>query len=369
MKDGREAVRALSWEQVREIADLFARLNPYDREAVPGSILKIEDDNFDPKTGKQRQLWCYAISAKRYALFVRDRKGEPVLLRKGVNNDEDRWSEHGLGHLLNPTDPNSEDREWIAQAWLRIIRKALGLRTKPPAVEHLPAVGRTSVSSPWVVKSFTKLNRGTEYRDQIKPFNFLLSAHVAPFGHPIGVDPERFHLIAPFESNPNKWLRQPWIDVYSENGTRYRVTTSQTRGPRVAGLMTYGNVLREYEYHEELKCAGPDGRPCSKQTVGLLQRRHVRIGFVHLIGKESNLLEEVEMGQVHDLQDVYTEYPDARREREAWLREIVPKLKAISLPELQKLTGLSRTALQSARRGRMPHPSNRAKLLRAIGRS
>ena len=84
-KDGREASRALSWEQVAEIVARFAQLNPYDRTAVPHSILKIEDDNYDPKTGKQRQLWCLAISAKRYALFLRDRDGEPELLRKGVN--------------------------------------------------------------------------------------------------------------------------------------------------------------------------------------------------------------------------------------------------------------------------------------------
>ena len=53
----------------------FAALNPYDRSAIPGSVLKIEDDNFDPKTGLQRQLWCLAISAKRYTLFVRDPHG------------------------------------------------------------------------------------------------------------------------------------------------------------------------------------------------------------------------------------------------------------------------------------------------------
>ena len=29
-----------------------------DRDAIPGSVLKIEADNFDPKTGRQRQLWC-----------------------------------------------------------------------------------------------------------------------------------------------------------------------------------------------------------------------------------------------------------------------------------------------------------------------
>ena len=130
-KDGREAIRALSWEQVAEIVALFEQLNPYDRTAVPDSILKIEDDNFDPKTGKQRQLWCLAISAKRYVLFLRDRNGEPELLRKGVNNGEDGWSQHGLGHLLNPSDPTSEDRSWIAQAWLGIVRRSLGLATEP----------------------------------------------------------------------------------------------------------------------------------------------------------------------------------------------------------------------------------------------
>jgi hypothetical protein len=365
MKDGREAIRALSWEQVREIADLFARLNPYDRKVVPDSILKIEDDNFAPKTGKQRQLYCYAISAKRYALFLRGKDGEPELLRSKVNNGEDRWSEHGLGHLLNPTDPNSDDREWIAQAWLRIIRKALGLRTKAPRFENLPAVGRTSVSSPWVMKSFKALNAGKEYRDQIKPFNFLLSAHIAPFGHPIGVDSERFQLIAPFESNPSKWLRLPWIDLYSKAGTRYRVSTSEMHDPMVAELTTYGDVLRAYEFHEEAKCAGSDGEPCGKQTIGVLGRRHVRILTLHFIGKESNLLEDVEAGLVHDLQDVYTEYPDARRERETWLREVVPKLKALPLKELQSRTGLSLATLKAVRAGRMPHPKNRAKLRKA----
>jgi hypothetical protein len=66
---------------VAEIAKAFEALNPYDRVAVPASILKIEGDNFDPVTGEQRQLWCLAISAKRYALFLRDDHGEPQLLR------------------------------------------------------------------------------------------------------------------------------------------------------------------------------------------------------------------------------------------------------------------------------------------------
>jgi hypothetical protein len=52
----RTTVKALSWKQVEEISERFTALNPYDRGAVPGSILKIEDDNRAPKTQKQRQL-------------------------------------------------------------------------------------------------------------------------------------------------------------------------------------------------------------------------------------------------------------------------------------------------------------------------
>lgn len=130
-KRGKPAIQALSWAQVDAIAKRFEALNPYDRSAISGSVLKIEDDNFDPTTGEQRQLWCLAISAKRYCLFVRGRDGEPALLRDGVNNKEDRYSEHGLGHLLNPSDPQSDDHDWVAKAWLAIVRRSLGLPTKP----------------------------------------------------------------------------------------------------------------------------------------------------------------------------------------------------------------------------------------------
>ena len=116
-KDGTEVVNALSWQQVVEIVKKFEALNPYDRNVVPGSVLKIEDDNYDPRTGKQRQLHCLAISAKRYTLFLCPKNGEPVLLREGLNNKKDRWSRHGLGHLLNPTDPETPDRNWTATVW------------------------------------------------------------------------------------------------------------------------------------------------------------------------------------------------------------------------------------------------------------
>jgi hypothetical protein len=120
MPDGHAAVRALSWNEVDEIAARFAKLSPYADKSR--SILKIERDNYDPKTRKQRQVYCLAIASKRYALFLRDESGNPVLLQKGINNHEDRWSEHGLGHLRNPMNPDGEGRDWIPQAWIRIRR-------------------------------------------------------------------------------------------------------------------------------------------------------------------------------------------------------------------------------------------------------
>lgn len=36
-----------------------------------------------------------------------------------------------------------------------------------------------------------------------------------------------------------------------------------------ARVKTYGEVLREYEFHPESKCADKDGNPSGKQTMGL----------------------------------------------------------------------------------------------------
>jgi hypothetical protein len=363
-EDGKPAVKAFSWKQVQQISERFATLSPYDREAVPGSILQIEDDNIDPKTKKQRQVYCFAISAKRYALFYLDDNGAPVLLRKDINNKKDRWSEHGLGHLLNPTDPESEDRDWIGQVWLNMIRKALGLPTKKLGFEDLPAVGRISISSPAVMRNLRNLNEGKRYPEKIKPFNFLLTCHVAPFGHPTGVDPSHFHLIAPHEPDPRKWLKMKWIDQYT--GKSYRITTSGSHGSRnTARVKTYGDVIREYEFHPESKYADTEGNICDKQAVGLLQRRHICIDYIKGIGKETNNLDDVEAGMIHEEESVYTEYPDPRRDK--WETKVRPALAKVSLATLEKLSGLSRRMLIKARNGyTRPHPKNEKLLFSAL---
>jgi hypothetical protein len=365
--DGVPGVKALSWAQVDGIVNQFAALNLYAPDAVKGSILKIENDNFengDPRTGKQRQIYCYAISAKRYALFERDAQGRPVLLQRGVNNHEDRWSEHGLGHLLNPTDPESEDREWIAQIWMDIISRPPGVRRPNLAFGKAPAVGRVAISSPAVIRSFAGFNAGKAYVDQIKPFNFMLTCHVIDYGYPTGVDGERFHLIGQYEPDPRRWLKMSWIDQYS--GKQYRITTEGHHGGQnLARVKTYDDVALAYAYHPEAKCADADGKVCGKVTEGLLQRRHVYIDQIVYIGKESNRLEEVNAGLIHSEQNVYTEYTDPRRDE--WRVKILPALKKAPLASLITITGISKRALMDLRAGRSrPHPKNKERLVAVL---
>jgi hypothetical protein len=72
MADGNDAIKVLTWKQVREIVGRFEALNPYDKTVIPGSILNIVHElNFDSE-GRQRQLYGYGVSAKRYALYTQE---------------------------------------------------------------------------------------------------------------------------------------------------------------------------------------------------------------------------------------------------------------------------------------------------------
>jgi len=85
-------IKALSWEDVKEITKRFGSLNCYDRTKVRGSILKIEKVNFN--NNKQIELFGYAISAKRSDLYRYDAQGNIVIVDAKA---------HGLGYLYPQT--------------------------------------------------------------------------------------------------------------------------------------------------------------------------------------------------------------------------------------------------------------------------
>ena len=74
-----------------------------------------------------------------------------------------------------------------------------------------PALSRVGATTPDIVRRLNRTRKGAPYAEQVKPTNFVLAAHVKPMGHPEGVDPEQFQLIASYSSDPREWLKLKWV--------------------------------------------------------------------------------------------------------------------------------------------------------------
>ena len=155
-----------------------------------------------------------------------------------------------------------------------------------------------------------------------------------------------------------------WLDQYT--GKEYHITTQGFHGNRkLARVKTYGDVLHEYAFHPGSKSADARGKPSGKQTIGLLQRRHIRVGPIINIGRESIKLEEVESGLIHSAQSVYTEYPDPRRDE--WQTKLLPLLNKFPVGVLMKLTNKSASMLRRTLAGRSrPRRRNQVLLKSAL---
>jgi hypothetical protein len=340
---GKEAVLALSWEEVDEIRQRFSVLDP----ARSGeTILKLESENYCRDSEDRKQLYCFAISAKRYRLFNELNRPE---LRKG--------SAHGLGHLLSPLPPG-DPGSWIDLVWTNILEKAIGGSAVDYDWLDRPAASRISATTLLMLHAFRRYNEGKDYQEQIKPFNFLISAYVAPFGHPEGVDPTKFHLVAPWADYPAHYEQMEWYDLGS--GQIQSIMTTDDLGASGKVLVkTYRTVIDQYELHPESKSLGPYGEICRGTTVGLLRRRPiVSSGRPTYIGKESNRLEEVQSGLVHTYRDAVFVYGE--QGFDSWARRVLPVLRRIPVGLLAELSGLNRRTVQRLRNGgTYPRPKNK----------
>jgi hypothetical protein len=348
LPDGTPAVRALSYAQVDDIRNQFRSLNPYNPDLVD-DLLKIDT------TGT-----CYTISAKRYVI-TKERNGEQVIVKR---------SQHGLGRYLDPLSPKEVRRDehgnplWIDEAWQWILDAHHNPDTPLPSWAGLPALSRVTVSSPALLRPFSRWNRDRVWRERMKPSNFLLVATVIPFGHPPGTDPARFRLIAPYTSNPDEWPELQWHNMYDPGGPSYRITTEWTieAESNSAIVQSYADVLRGYRLHPEHKFYGPDGQPCGRLTRGVLQRRPVHLtGHPALIGKEANRLDDVQGGLVGSLGEVLTEYTQPTAD--TIHRLVLPVLDRFTGRHLARLAGADRRTIDRIRKGQRPHAGLTAQLL------
>jgi hypothetical protein len=308
--------------------DRFKSLNPYNKRVVPGSILNIvEEINFDSE-GKQRQVYGYGISAKRYSVYTFD--GSEVRIVKA--------SEHGLGLYYRPKegrDPECDVPLWIKEGWQRILDRVHGLPYHRPDWFDFPVMRRIAITTPHVMTAL----RGID-RDKARPYNFALSPVIIDLsGSPVT-------LLGPFEKDPARWMEMPYINIHDG-------TTHTLEPPTLMAMpQTFGTIFSQYVQHPEYKSLAPDGKPCEGDSHGLLQRYPVTASEFILIGKET------ERGWEH-AEDISTLLPSLKRyERNTGtanesLRE---RLQQMSLNALQKETGLSRNTILRARRGLRVHP-------------
>jgi hypothetical protein len=355
LPDGREAIKALSWRELEAVLRRFDPLRAFDTQLIP-DFWKLEKTNFegnDP-TQRRRQLWCLAISAKRYALFAGEpERLRPIAVAQDTEEAEDAAAtplaldgeatvelvdrrEHGLGHLLNPLGPSSDSRDWIGKAWTYLEQKARGLSPAEPEWFRLPAMSRITLSTPDLRRPFVGLNTGKPYGEQVKPFNFLMRPRVdqryLPAGHEVP------SLIAPYNENPDTWLTASYLNLGTEQSGVWHITTGRPDPvePHTVTVKTYGEVIADYWRHPEPKSLGPDGKPCRADTVGLLHRRRVRIVQLQHLGKEGNKLEQREQGLVSGLADYENRYDDPACD--TWSLYVAKALPAFTTTQIAEAT-------------------------------
>jgi hypothetical protein len=277
--NNKDAVRALSLKQVEGIARRFNKLNPYDPKLVR-DILKIEDVNHvdsDPKK-PYRQLFGFAVSAKRYALIVED----------GRNLSIEKASGHGLGYLFAPKERNPDDEgddepeetpEWIFEAWEFLLRKEFGHKQKKPSWLKLPAMMRMVMSSPNVLKGHRP--------EWLAPFNFFLFPILSGIeGYPRGYDKNNFQFITRPEFNRRKWNKLKGINLV--DGRTFQISMVSDTNQMKVFPDSFQIILNQYLGKAEVKSLAPNGAPCDGNTRGLLRRSNIIARQVIPVGKETD---------------------------------------------------------------------------------
>lgn len=301
--------------KAKAVVAWFSSLNPYDFNA---SILKIEDVNYGLGSGQLEPLFCWAISSKRYALFNLDADRRPAMRKV---------SAHGLGHLMPPYEeadaptqfPTPDKsvlkdgtQRWHCDLWHQIVTAAIdghpnqAVRDYHSALNE-PARSRYAATSPDLLRWFKSYNASRCYRDQVKPFGFMLSYSiaVADFSETIVNSLKR--------GRPRKIAPVKPIAPFEKNGPKAAATVFDRETGKLVDasmLRTYADALAQYHISPEAKFL--DGDFLDKGTT---RRRHVCCAHIQHIGKEADDWERrAVLGQAAEMEVDYG-VSDADRSR------------------------------------------------------
>ena len=120
-----------------------------------------------------------------------------------------------------------------------------------------------------------------------RPHNFMMLPQIFRYGCPQNVDPDKFTLITPFNSERGEWMQSKCINIYDYKSPVYELTDEYDG--RRALVKNFFTLLDSHQNHPEAKSLGPDGKQCAFDTQGLLQRIHVIANWPLIYhGKESD---------------------------------------------------------------------------------
>lgn len=332
-----------------EVVRWFVALNPYE---FGGSILKIEDENLslaDPAKGEA--LYCWAVSAKRYALFNLTAERQPVMRKV---------SAHGLGHLIAPyrsedapshiSAPDSSvltkgTERWHSDLWSQIVSAALaGCPDRMDLDYHpslaAPAVSRYGATTPELLRWFRRYNGKRSYRQQVKPFGFLYSLQATlPFAEEIIVAGAKNRQGSPKPVKPialfDRDLRRA-VETAFDRDTGKAVSARR--------LKSYADALSNYHLHPECKFLNGDFL-----DRGTTRRRYVRVATVQHIGKEANDWERQAVLGLSS--DALPSYGVGARDSVSLLRDLRPMIGRWGFAASAKAFGISPATLKAVTEG------------------
>jgi len=274
---------------------------------------------------KQRQLFAYSVSSKRYCMFIENENGQREIVKA---------SAHGLGFLYPPFEDEErkhKEHQWIWDAWEYILALELdgpeAARAKRKAYFDLPAMMQIAITTPAILARF-------KGQSGFRPLNFMLAVQL--MGEISNGSQANLCLVTPFTKDRSAWKTAIYRDVAS--GEEYTLYDDGAPSkPNQIDAICYGGIIEQHRFHPEPKFCGADGQPCGRNTRGLLERRHVQIGRKIPIRKESNRRWEGG-NDATILQGYDVEQPDSTATRGSF--------DYIQIPWYGLLAGISQAAVQ-----------------------